>query len=56
MDGKICDTFSSVFLDTNPGMEDEAASQNMKDNIPAGSGYRNWIHYWQSIPLDGQKF
>ena len=52
-DGKICDTFASVFLDVNPGMDDEIASKNMMDNVPAGSGYRNWIHYWQSIPLDG---
>jgi hypothetical protein len=45
-DGKICDTFDSIFLDTDASIDDATAIQNMKDNMPAGSGYRNWIHYW----------
>lgn len=46
LDGKICDTFDSIFLDTDTKIDDVTASKNMKDNMPAGSGYRNWIHYW----------
>ena len=46
MDGKICETFDTIFLDTDKEIDDAFASQNMADNMPSGSGYRNWLQYW----------
>jgi hypothetical protein len=55
-DGKICDTFNSIFINSDPSLDDHDAFLNMINYTPSGAGYRNWIHYWQSIPLSEQKF
>lgn len=45
-DGKICETFDSIFVNNDPTVDDDAATANMGNYLPSGSGYRDFIHYW----------
>jgi len=44
--GKFCDIFNSIFINSDPTIDDESAFLNQVNYTPSGAGYRNWLHYW----------
>lgn len=48
-DGKFCDLILQQIADADPTVDDTSRYDVYMSNVPAGAGYRNYLHYAQGI-------
>lgn len=55
-DGKLCNLFLNAIADADPAIDNTSRYDVYMSDLPAGSGYKDILHYGQLISLDKPTF